>query len=45
MWSEAIFKLYLSSYMEALSNTTTDLIQSGSVLILNQEYFSSQQKN
>jgi len=43
MWIETVFKLYLSSYMEALSNTTTGLIQSGSVLSLNQAHFISHQ--
>jgi hypothetical protein len=45
MWIEAIFKLYLSGYMEALSNITTDLSQTGSVLILNQKYFISHQQS
>jgi len=34
MWIEVIFKLYVSSNMEAFGNTTTDLSQSGSVIIL-----------
>jgi hypothetical protein len=45
MWIEAIFKLYPSSYMEALGNTTTDPSHSGSVLNLNQGYFSSHQQS